>query len=64
MDGRYWVIGGKYADTRFNEMIEGTSRLAGPFPNRDQALGEWRRLATETKADCLTRFSIAVEPRP
>ena len=31
MDGRYWVIGGKYADARFNDMIEGTSRLAGPF---------------------------------
>ncbi|MDP6707836.1 MAG: hypothetical protein QF893_15940 [Alphaproteobacteria bacterium] len=63
MDGKYWVIGGQYADTSFDSMLDGTGRIAGPFANHSAAMTEWRRLADETRSDCLTRFSIAVEPR-
>jgi len=31
MEGKYWVIGGQYADTSFDDMLDGTGRIAGPF---------------------------------
>jgi hypothetical protein len=59
---KYWVIGGLYRDTGFDTLVEGTERLFGPFPSRDEATQAWRQLAEATRSSCLTRFSIAEEP--
>ena len=59
---KYWVIGGLYRDTGFDAIVEGTERLFGPFPSRDEAIQAWRRVAEATRSSCLTRFSFAEEP--
>lgn len=62
IDKKYWVIGGVYRDTEFNTIVEGTQRLFGPFPSKDEAIQAWRQVAEATRSSCLTRFSIAEEP--
>jgi hypothetical protein len=62
MNTRFWVVGGKYTDTGFNELVSGSERVMGPYPNRDTALVAWRRVAEETRADCCARFAVAEEP--
>jgi hypothetical protein len=57
----YWVIGAEYTCPRFERIVEGTERLVGPFPGKEQALATWRRLAEETRSNCMTRFTIVQE---
>jgi len=61
MHNRFWVIGGEYTDTRFDRLVEGTERLAGPFACRDSALTAWRRLADATRSNVHARYTIAEE---
>jgi hypothetical protein len=61
MRTKYWIVGGEYQDTAFDRLIEGTQRLIGPFQSRDTALGEWKRMAAETRANCYARYTIAEE---
>ncbi len=61
MNERYWVIGGKFRDTGFTEMVAGTERVLGPYPNRELALRVWRNLATETRSVCTARFTVVRE---
>ena len=43
---RYWVIGGNYADTRFDRMQDGGSEQKyGPFKTYEEAKAEWQRRA-------------------
>ena len=58
---KYWIVGGEYSDTAFDRLVEGTERVFGPFPSREQALDEWRRLAAETRSNCHARYTIAEE---
>ena len=54
---RYWIIGGEYEDTRFENMRRGSHEVIGPFDDRDLAERTWRSLAQ--KADCpRTRYAI------
>ena len=63
MDRKYWVIGGEYADGKFNGLVEGTHKVAGPFGNEQRARTEWTRLTFRDGAPATTRYHIAVEPR-
>ncbi len=62
MNTRFWVVGGKYADTGFDELVSGSERLMGPYSDRDAALVAWRRVAEETRGDCCARFAVVEEP--
>lgn len=62
MNTRFWVVGGEYTDTTFNQLVSGSERLMGPYLNRDAALVAWRRIAEETRGDCHARFTVAEEP--
>ena len=47
MNTRFWVVGGEYTDTSFNELVSGSERVMGPYSDRDAALVAWRRVAEE-----------------
>jgi hypothetical protein len=60
-DARFWVVGGEYRSLAFEEVIDGTQTLVGPFHRRDAAERSWRELSEEHRARCNMRFTIAEE---
>ena len=58
---RYWIIGGEYEDTRFENMRRGTHRVIGPFEDRDLAERTWRGVSDEKQSPRF-RYTIAVDP--
>lgn len=59
---RYWVIGGEYADARFETLALGTSEERhGPFASYDDAYIVWQARARATVDDALVRFRIIEE---
>lgn len=61
MSNRFWVIGGEYTDTRFNQLIDGTECLFGPFDEQSEARQVWDRIASETRSICTARYTIVRE---
>jgi hypothetical protein len=58
----YWVIGGEYADTGFEEIVGGgTETRLGPFPTYEAAKAEWQRLAWATVDNAHVRYRIEEE---
>jgi hypothetical protein len=55
---RYWVVGGRYTDTRFVTSVDGTETWRGPFESHEEAKAEWGRLAWQSVDDALTRWRI------
>ena len=64
MTTRYWIVGGEYEDTGFTRLKPETGHLNGPFTSYDDALVEWRHLATASRHDAHARYTIATEPGP
>lgn len=60
-ENRYWVIGGEYANTAFDRVVEGTERILGPFLCQEEAHRAWESVAVETRSICLARFTIVRE---
>ncbi len=59
---RFWVVGGLYADTRFERMADGEPEpRIGPFASHDLAKAEWQRQAWATVDDAHARFRIEEE---
>ncbi len=58
---KFWVVGGRFRDTAFNEVEPGTETVIGPLPDRNRAMEIWRRMSEQARSDCLMRFSIACE---
>ncbi len=59
---RYWVVGGEYADARFDRLAPGTGEERhGPFASYDEAFVVWRARARATIDDALVRFRIVEE---
>jgi uncharacterized protein DUF4170 len=59
---RYWVVGGEYSDTRFEELAPGTTaERYGPFSSYDEAYRVWQARARATVDDALVRFRILEE---
>ncbi|WP_334177069.1 hypothetical protein [Pseudoxanthobacter sp.] len=58
---RFWVVGGKYSDMNFSDIVPGTENVFGPFPTRRQAEDTWRQVSHEHRSQCLTRFVITAE---
>lgn len=56
---QYWVVGGVYADTSF-EQLDGKPNVYGPFCSYEDARHIWEKKTVESKPVALARFSIAV----
>lgn len=56
---QYWVIGGEFEDGDFTRMVEGTSRVIGPFESHAAAAEAWRERAQESRYQAMTRYTIA-----
>lgn len=55
----YWVIGGEYKDTSFNEMKDGKElEKRGPFESYDEAKKEWDKISWEKVDFCNVRYII------
>jgi hypothetical protein len=63
MSERFWVIGGEYRSTRFDELKPGTEKLIGPFPSMYDARKAWRNVSMATSACAMTRYAITAEAR-
>lgn len=62
MSSQYWVIGGVYASTEFNALVEGTEELKlGPFDDYAEAKAVWRAKSMENVDDAFARFRIEKE---
>lgn len=61
MSNRFWVIGGEYQDTRFEQLLDGSQRMFGPYGSREAALAVWERVAEETRSVCTARFTVVRE---
>jgi hypothetical protein len=54
----YWVVGGEYANSRFDQLAPKRQlEVYGPFEN-DEALGFWRGLTAKSVDDALVRYEI------
>ena len=58
---RFWVVGGEYRTLEFDEIINGSQRLIGPFVERTAAEHSWRDVSEQHRAHCTVRFTIAEE---
>lgn len=58
---RYWIIGGEYEDTRFENMLRGSHDVIGPFEDRDLAERTWRGISEKVQSPRM-RYTIAVDP--
>jgi hypothetical protein len=58
---RFWVIGGEYRSLDFEEIVDGTQLLLGPFDQRDAAERSWRDISERHRTHCNVRFTIAQE---
>ncbi len=61
MKNRFWVLGGEYTSLKFEELIDGTERLFGPYLGRTEAEQTWRELSEQHRPQCNVRFSIVEE---
>jgi hypothetical protein len=61
MKDRFWVLGGEYTSLKFEQLIDGTERLFGPYPARSEAERRWRELSEQHRPQCNVRFSIVEE---
>ncbi|RAU22579.1 DUF4170 domain-containing protein [Paramagnetospirillum kuznetsovii] len=54
----WYVVGGEYSDTTFQEIAPGrTKQVVGPF-SRKEALDKWRELTGKTVDNALARFDL------
>ena len=60
-NSRYWVVGGEYRTLAFDEIVDGTQHLIGPFGERTAAERSWRDVSEQHRAHCTVRFTIAEE---
>ncbi len=56
--GQFWVIGGAYTDTRFDQLLGPSEEWFGPFSDYEAAKTEWAKRAWNTVDDCHTRYRI------
>jgi hypothetical protein len=58
---RFWVVGGDYTCTGFQQLRDGSQQVVGPFETRTDAQTAWRRLSEETRSRATARYSITSE---
>lgn len=57
----YWVIGGEYVDTKFQQIADGKEEKYGPFPTYDAAHHQWANRAWATVDECHRRYRIIAD---
>ena len=58
----YWVKGGIFEDTSFENVCEGTDECYGPFKTYKEARAEWQRRTFTQRLDiCTHRMKIEEE---
>ena len=60
-NSRFWVIGGEYRSLNFDEIVDGTQCLLGPFDQQDVAQTTWRNISEQHRSRCTVRFTIVRE---
>jgi hypothetical protein len=58
---RFWVVGGEFRSLGFEEIVNGTEQVFGPFGSRDDAEHTWRSISEQNRARCTVRFTIVEE---
>jgi len=58
----YYVIGGEYTNTKFEEFVDGKGEKYGPFPTYDAAEVKWRERSWANVDNCHARYTIQGEP--
>mgnify|MGYP001292397976 CR=1 FL=1 len=55
----YWVIGGTYKDTKFQEIEVGHKlQKYGPFNSYEDAKKKWDKISWQNVDNCFVRFII------
>tara|TARA_B100000989_G_scaffold291917_1_gene267070 strand:- start:243 stop:425 length:183 start_codon:yes stop_codon:yes gene_type:complete len=58
----YWVVGGKYRDTNFQEIEDGFEiEKYGPFESSEKAREVWDHYSWKNVDDCFIRYTIIKE---
>jgi len=60
MKKQFWVIGADYRDMQFDEVVDGSSQVLGPYADYREASSAWRERAMATRYRATTRFTIVV----
>lgn len=58
MPNQFFVIGGRYSDLEFTQIIEGTAHVLGPFNEYDEAQQVWRECSRASRSDATARYAI------
>ena len=58
---RFWVIGGEYTCLGFEQLVEGTEKVAGPFFHKSAAEAVWRRMSEQDRCRAQVRYAIVAE---
>lgn len=58
MPKQFWVIGGEYHSLQFEQIVEGTSRILGPFQDIEKAREVWQERSQATRSQAATRYTI------
>lgn len=58
MPEQYFVIGARYQNFDFRQMIEGTAHVLGPYVNYDDAQRVWQEQSIASRADAMSRYAI------
>ncbi len=61
MSKQFWVVGGEYADTNFEQLVDSGAHALGPYPSYDAALEAWREIAVATRPHAHMRFTIVAD---
>lgn len=54
----FWVIGGEYTNTRFEEFVPGKEEKHGPFDTYEAAKAKWHERSWMNVDNCHARFTI------
>ena len=58
MSRQYWVVGGEHQTKAFDRLVDGTSRMLGPFKDIDRVRQVWRAWSEAARAQASTRYTI------
>lgn len=60
----YYVRGGIFKDTTFQNVCEGTEECYGPFKTYEEALEQWHRRTFNQRIDICTHRMLIEEREP
>lgn len=59
---RFWVVGGEYTSTDFDQLVEGAAEERyGPYSSYEQAMDDWLGLSWRQVDNCNYRYRIVEE---